>query len=453
VVIPESVEYLMGSTFWGCTNLTEITLPDGIHIDEYAFDNTAYVNNPANWIDGCCYIGKHLVLVDTNAKRIIVREDTANAAYTAFNGAYQLEYLDLGNLTNVRLPDSQNLVTLVLGKTPEYMVEGFFDSVPLTLKNVVLKNGFVPTEWAFLNLTGVTIYVEESEQDTQWDANFSGWSQDCRVTYGDNWIWVSFYAADGSLISNEPIRTSQVVRRPAYELIANMDGYAFLGWDLDGDGIADSVPATSVVDINAHALVERICDHVYSSVEILPTCTADGAMIHTCTICGDIFTEVILATGHEEVIDAAVAPTCTENGLTEGCHCDTCGEKLVEQQVILATGHAYEMVVTEPTCTKAGYTTCTCATCGDSYVTDEVAAFGHHYVDGVCEHCGAPEALLGDVNGDGRVNARDARLLLRYAAGLADENEIVLDAADYNGDGRVNARDARALLRYAAGLD
>ena len=65
----------------------------------------------------------------------------------------------------------------------------------------------------------------------------------------------------------------------------------------------------------------------------------------------------------------------------------------------------------------------------------------------------APDVLLGDANGDGRVNARDARLLLRYAAGLAGEDEIDLAAADYNGDGRVNARDARAVLRYAAGLE
>jgi hypothetical protein len=63
-----------------------------------------------------------------------------------------------------------------------------------------------------------------------------------------------------------------------------------------------------------------------------------------------------------------------------------------------------------------------------------------------------PSVLLGDVNRDGRVNARDARLLLRYAAGLADETELDLSAGDYNGDGRVNARDARALLRVAAGL-
>ena len=65
----------------------------------------------------------------------------------------------------------------------------------------------------------------------------------------------------------------------------------------------------------------------------------------------------------------------------------------------------------------------------------------------------APAYVLGDVNGDGRINARDARALLRFIAGLTEEGEVVEAAADYNGDGRVNARDARALLRAIAGLD
>ena len=54
--------------------------------------------------------------------------------------------------------------------------------------------------------------------------------------------------------------------------------------------------------------------------------------------------------------------------------------------VVNAT-HDYEAVVTAPTCTEAGYTTYTCA-CGDSYVTDEVAALGHSFEDGICTVCG-----------------------------------------------------------------
>lgn len=44
---------------------------------------------------------------------------------------------------------------------------------------------------------------------------------------------------------------------------------------------------------------------------------------------------------HEEVIDEAVAATCTRDGVTEGSHCSKCGEVLEEQTVIPAMGHQY----------------------------------------------------------------------------------------------------------------
>ena len=59
----------------------------------------------------------------------------------------------------------------------------------------------------------------------------------------------------------------------------------------------------------------------------------------TCTKCSA--TEGA-ALGHAEVKDVAVAPTCVVDGKTEGSHCSRCSEILIEQTVIMATGHAYE---------------------------------------------------------------------------------------------------------------
>lgn len=154
-------------------------------------------------------------------------------------------------------------------------------------------------------------------------------------------------------------------------------------------------------------------------------CSSDSKVTYECSGCKEQKVITIHSTGHTVVIDEEVAPTCTENGLTEGSHCSTCAKVLVEQKEIKALGHAWgELIVSkdspstgkyvcgecnttktvelsehahilkctgekEPTCTKGGLTgVCVCEYCGEVIYDNLVMnPLGHNYVNGECIRC------------------------------------------------------------------
>ncbi len=60
------------------------------------------------------------------------------------------------------------------------------------------------------------------------------------------------------------------------------------------------------------------------------------------------------------------------------------------------------------------------------------------------------EKVAGDTNGDGKVTAVDARMILQVVAALKPQEDGII--YDINGDGRVSSIDARIALQIAAGL-
>jgi Dockerin type I domain/Putative transposase len=63
----------------------------------------------------------------------------------------------------------------------------------------------------------------------------------------------------------------------------------------------------------------------------------------------------------------------------------------------------------------------------------------------------APSCTPGDVNGNGRVTAADAALVLTHVAGGSSLGADALCAADYNGDGAVTTQDAVDILACVVG--
>ncbi len=72
-------------------------------------------------------------------------------------------------------------------------------------------------------------------------------------------------------------------------------------------------------------------NYIETAKAVAPTCTEKGLTKgEKCSVCGEIFAaqEEIAALGHKEEIIPAVEPTFTEEGSTEGKKCSVCGEIL-----------------------------------------------------------------------------------------------------------------------------
>ena len=60
-----------------------------------------------------------------------------------------------------------------------------------------------------------------------------------------------------------------------------------------------------------------------------------------------------------------------------------------------------------------------------------------------------PISVIGDVNGDGDVDARDSLRILKNSVGTYDLNAEYSEAGDLNGDGIIDSRDSLRVLKYS----
>ena len=61
--------------------------------------------------------------------------------------------------------------------------------------------------------------------------------------------------------------------------------------------------------------------------------------------------------------------------------------------------------------------------------------------------------IMGDLDGNGKVTAEDARIALRIAARLQNATKYQMQVGDLNKDGKITAGEARLILRFVAKLD
>ncbi len=181
----------------------------------------------------------------------------------------------------------------------------------------------------------------------------------------------------GNVTSSHTVKSGDYVSLSA----AAAEDWQFTGWYENGNLISEESNLAFVAraDRKLTASFTHL-SHNYEKTEIkAPDCTDKGEVTFTC-LCGDSYTEETAPLGHTEVTDAAVAPTCTAEGKTEGKHCSVCNEVLVAQTAVPATGHKLTTLnAVEATCTKTGLTVGKkCTVCNTVTVAQKAVAKKAH---------------------------------------------------------------------------
>lgn len=136
--------------------------------------------------------------------------------------------------------------------------------------------------------------------------------------------------------------------------------------------------------------------------EVPASCGVDGTKAHyyckNCSLCfydsegKSVATQsdLIIKNNHKFQSLSYVAPTCTQDGLTSGTKCLTCGRVVQSQQIIPKTNHSYPSYWTEvfaATCSSTGLKVKVCTSCKNE-LREEIPKRAHTYDEnGNCTVC------------------------------------------------------------------
>lgn len=416
-----SIETIGESAFYNCSSVENLVLPDGLKtIEKEAFRQCAKLNDVV-FPDSLETIGQGAFSECNSFVNLQIGNGVKTVGNAAFNGCTSLETVEIPAGVEI-IGDrvftsckSLKEINVASGNKNFTSVDGVFYSkdktellnYPIGKTNVVFeipKGVKIIGDNAFVNSTLKRVVIPDTVTSIYGSA----------FAYNDNLDSVvipdSVTFMNGAAFSNCMSLTNITIPKSLKRIYA----YTFTGcyglktvnytgseaqWKNIEIEHSNGPLYDAKVNFNAKTHIHSYTSEVLS----VASCTENGSTLYKCT-CGDVFTVVISATGHE----------------------------IGDWVVTLA-----------PTATTEGKKTRACKNCGE----EETAVIGMLPVNPQY-----PDEIMGDLNGDKKISAMDARRVLRYVANIVALNNIQISNADVNGDGKVTTIDARWILQVAAGI-
>ena len=145
-------------------------------------------------------------------------------------------------------------------------------------------------------------------------------------------------------------------------------------------------------------------EHTVVTLEaVSATCTENGLTEgKKCSTCGEILViqEIVTAKGHTEVIDYETESTCKEPGLTEGSHCSICEKVIIAQEEKSLLNHSYGdwKLLTVPTQTVNGTKIKSCSKCFNEEIEEITLAEVEGYINQCIDEVDIPSETVSDLD-------------------------------------------------------
>ncbi|MBR5643551.1 MAG: leucine-rich repeat domain-containing protein [Salinivirgaceae bacterium] len=396
ITIPNSVKTIGANAFLGCSGLTSVTIPNSVtSIGNSAFCGCIGLTEINVESANTKYTSENGVLFNKNKTTIVCfPAGKAETEYTIPNSVTSIDnsaFRYCSGLTSVTIPNSVTSIG-------DYAFRGCSSLTSVTIPNSVTSIG----SFAFESCSGLTSVTIPNSVTSIGDYAFYNCSGLTSVTIGNSVTSIGIAAFDGCYGLTSVTIPNSVTSIGDYAF-SGCSGLTSIAYDGTSEptigtnafsGVNSSVIACVPEDYTSNkfggfgvyighnkvtdqavsptctetGLTEGVhcsnCGRVFVAQEEIPaightaaeavaenyaapTCTAAGAVdsVVYCTTCKSELNRkpiVITATGHKEVVDVAVAATCTAAGKTEGKHCSVCNDVLVPQTEIPALGHDFK---------------------------------------------------------------------------------------------------------------